>query len=364
MKKIRVNLNDRSYDIMIGSGVIKTLPGIIKKMGFTGPIVVVTDKVVAAKTSKITAPVFKKITGSVHRVIVPSSERSKSIKVYQDVIREISDKTKSHKPLVIAIGGGVVGDLAGFVASTYRRGVPFIQIPTTLLAQVDSSIGGKVGIDLPQAKNLAGAFYQPKCVIMDTDFLATLPKRQVRNGMGEVIKYGIIAKKSLFTYLDKNMKSILALKKKNLEKVIHDCASIKARVVEKDEFDVKDIRIDLNFGHTLGHAVETASGYSNKYNHGECIAIGMILASEIAVKLDMLKKKDLTAIADLIRKAGLPGEIKGLPIKDIMVSQGYDKKFVAGSNRFVLPVRIGKVEVVEGIPPLLIKTVLREYVSK
>ena len=362
MKKIKVNLSERSYDILIGSGVIKKLPQFIKSINFNGPVVIITDKIVASKTSRIMGPVFKSLANNVFRIVVPATEKAKSMKVFQDVSQKISRKTKTHKPLIIALGGGVVGDLAGFVAATYRRGVSLVQIPTTLLAQVDSSMGGKVGVDIPEAKNLIGAFYQPKCVLMDPGFLKSLPHRQLRNGLAEIIKYGIIAKGGLFAFLEENIKKLLSLDKKVVEKVIYECASIKARVVEKDELDVKDIRIALNFGHTLGHAIEAASGYSKRYNHGESVAIGMLLASEIAMRLDMMKEKDVIRIKDLIKKAGLPTQVRATSVKEIMNSYGYDKKFTTGANRFVLPKRIGSVEVVEDIPSILIITALKGYV--
>jgi 3-dehydroquinate synthase len=363
MKKVRIDLGERSYDVLIGAGMITRLPRLVRSMGFTGPVVVITDKMVMSKTSHITAAVFRQLTNDVFRIVVPSTERSKSLTVFQDTIYKISKKTKTHRPLIIALGGGVVGDLAGFVAATYRRSIPLVQIPTTLLAQVDSAVGGKVGIDIPEAKNLIGAFYQPKAVLVDTDFLRGLPRRQIRNGLAEIIKYAIIKSRDLFIFLENNMKDILSLKKEPLEKVIYECVSIKAGMVERDELDSKDVRIALNFGHTLGHAIEAASGYSRLYNHGESIAVGMILAGEIAVRLDMLKEKDLDRIKKLIRKAGLPVRVRGISVKDIINSHEYDKKFVTGINRFVLPRKIGSVEVIEDIPGLLIRTVLREYVD-
>jgi 3-dehydroquinate synthase len=361
MKKVSVNLKDRSYDILIGSGALKKLPEFIKSMKFNGPIVVVSDTIVKAKVFKILAPVLKKVKNEISYVTVPSSEKSKSIKVYQDSIQKIVKNTKRHRPLIIAFGGGVVGDLTGFMAATYRRGVPFIQIPTTLLAQVDSSVGGKVGIDLVEAKNLVGSFYQPKLVIIDPAFLLTLPKRQIRNGLAEVIKYSLIKDKKFFEFLKNNIKNIIAVKKGVLEKVVYECVRIKARVVEADEFDEKNIRIILNFGHTLGHAIETASGYSNNYNHGESIALGMLLAYEIAIRLDMVTKEDFDKVKNIIKETGLPLKFKGICIKDVLKSYKYDKKFTSGVNRFVLPSKIGSVEIIEDIPELLIKTVLNEY---
>ncbi len=363
MKKIKLKLVERSYDITIGSGVVRQLGDVIKTMKYAGPIVVITDKTVNSKAKAVIASMLKQMPEATSFIIVPGTEKSKSIATYQDTLVRISKRTKNHKPLIVALGGGVVGDLAGFVAATFRRGVPCIQIPTTLLAQVDSSVGGKVGIDLPAAKNLVGAFHQPEQVFVDTDFLRTLPARQIRNGLAEIIKYGIISNAAFFAYLEKNVFGILSLKKSILERVIHECLKIKARAVEKDEKDDKDIRITLNFGHTLGHAIETASGYSKAYNHGESIAVGMLLAGEIAMRLDMLAEKDFIRIKELIRKTGLPTRVSGVTLKDILSSHEYDKKFISGSNRFVLPRKIGAVEVVEDIPVLLIKTVLRRYVG-
>ncbi|MBD3296792.1 MAG: 3-dehydroquinate synthase [Candidatus Omnitrophica bacterium] len=361
MKRIKLDLGDRSYPIHIGSGTVEKIPGVLKRLGHAGPVVLITDETVKKKVSRLYRPVVDTLSNEVIRVVVPASEKAKSIDIFRDVSQKIAGKTRTHKPLILAIGGGVVGDLAGFVAATYRRGVPVVQVPTTLLAQVDSSIGGKVGIDLPEAKNLIGAFWQPRAVLIDTDFLSTLPVRQIRNGLGEIIKYSIIRKKRLFGYLEEHVDDILSLDPRCLEKIIYDCASIKSRVVEKDERDEFDVRIALNFGHTLGHAIESASGYSDLYNHGEAVSIGIILASEIAVRLEMLEPSELQRIKTLIIEAGLPVGIRGVSLKDILESHVYDKKFTKGSNRFLLPAAIGVVEVVEDIPELLIKTVIREY---
>jgi 3-dehydroquinate synthase len=239
-----------------------------------------------------------------------------------------------------------------------------IQVPTTLLAGVDSSIGGKTGIDIPEAKNLIGAFKQPLAVIVDTEFLKALPERQLVSGMGEVIKYGIIKDPELFKYLERNISKILQKDHAALARVLYDSALIKARIVEKDEFDTKDIRIILNFGHTLGHAVEAASGYSEGYSHGESVGLGMLMASGIALKLGLLAGKDYDRIRGLVEKAGLPSSAGILSVKRIMGSCSHDKKFVKGLNRFVLPTRIGDVVVREGIPEKLIRTVVREHVRE
>ena len=362
MNTIKVNLKERSYNITIGSKSIGEIPTLIEQKNFLGPVIIITDNIVRKKAKKIIDNVINKITNNVYIVTVPSSEKSKSLSIFEKTVYQISKKTKKHKPFIIALGGGVVGDLAGFIASTYRRGVDFIQIPTTLLAQVDSSIGGKVGIDLLQGKNLIGSFYQPKHVLMDIDFLKTLPKRQIKNGLAEVVKYGIIKDKGFFDFLENNIKDIILLKNQVLEKVIYNCAKIKASIVEKDERDEKDLRIILNFGHTLGHAIESASGYSMLYNHGESVAIGMILACDIAVNMGLLDVKEFIRIKTFISNIGLPTRIKNLSIKDILNSLKYDKKFIKGITRFVLPRKIGKVEIVENIPLSLIKKILKSYI--
>ncbi|MDP8259243.1 MAG: 3-dehydroquinate synthase [Candidatus Aadella gelida] len=363
MKKIILKLKKRSYDIIIGSNSFAHLPEVIKEMNFKGPIAIVADRTVWKKAKHKICPVLNKLPNDQFSITVPGEEKSKSIDVFRDVIQKIGKRTKRHRPLVVAIGGGVIGDLAGFVASTYRRGVPLVQIPTTLLAQVDSSVGGKVGVDLPEAKNLVGAFYQPKIVIADTDFLKTLPKRQICNGMGEVVKYGMISSKEFFTFLEGNTEKILKLNKQAIEKIIYDCVKMKARIVEKDERDEKDVRIMLNFGHTLGHAIEAAAGYSKKYNHGEAVALGMILAGEIALRFDMLKEKEFIRMKALLKKIGLPERIQKVGVEEVMKAYSYDKKFVSGTTRLILPRRIGKVEVVEDIPELPVRSALSEYVE-
>lgn len=363
MKRIKVKLKERSYDIIVAKGAIKRLPNVLREIGKSAPVVIITDRTVEEKCKKLIAPAVKKLPGKVIKIVLPPGEAAKSLKVFRRTSEKIAQETKTHRPVIVAIGGGVVGDLAGFIAATYRRGVPLVQVPTTLLSQVDSSIGGKVGIDLPQAKNLIGAFWQPKAVLIDTDFLKTLPLRQIRNGLAEVIKYGIIKKKELFTFLEKNLGAVMALKPKVLEKIVSDCASIKAAIVEKDELDSKDIRIALNFGHTLGHAIETASGYSNKYNHGEAISLGMIMAGEIALKRKIFKEEELYRIEALFYAAGLPVKLKKISLEKVLKAHLYDKKFTKGANRFVLPDAIGSVCITEDVPIGQIKSVLKKYSS-
>lgn len=349
MKSIKVDLGNKGYFIHVGCGAREVFPRIIEDLSFEGPIVVITDRNVWDAVSDKLDSVFKSIKNEFIFIFVPSGEKAKSINVFEDVIQKISEETQGYKPLIVAFGGGVVGDLSGFLAATYRRGVNLIQFPTTLLAQVDSSIGGKAAIDIPKAKNMVGAFYQPKAVVTDTELLLTLPREQVINGMAEVIKYAVISDKDFFDFLEQNMEELLALDQKVLVKAIVKCVEEKAEVVALDEFDTKDIRVKLNFGHTFGHAIEVASGYSG-YEHGQAVAIGMVMAARLAQNLKKLSKQEVERLTDLIRRASLSTKAIGVRSRDILESLMYDKKFIGGKNRFILPVKIGDVRVFEDIP--------------
>jgi 3-dehydroquinate synthase len=264
--------------------------------------------------------------------------------------------------VLVETAGGVIGDLAGFVAAVYKRGVPYVQIPTTLLAQIDSAIGGKVAIDLSVGKNLAGAFYQPKLVLSDVKFLTTLDQRQIRNGLAEAVKYGVILDQKLFAYLEKNSAQFLSLDKRVLTKVVEECSRIKAGVVSKDERETKGLRMILNFGHTLGHALENAGGY-HRFHHGEAVALGMRMAAYISCRKGMLKAGQAKRLNDLLTLIGLPQTFKGVAQKKILDAMHHDKKFVAGKNRFVLARNIGSVQVVSDVALSLIQEAIQKYQS-
>ncbi|MGH7198854.1 MAG: 3-dehydroquinate synthase, partial [Candidatus Omnitrophota bacterium] len=285
-----------------------------------------------------------------------SSEAAKSQTVYSQLIKKMAACDGKNKSLMlIALGGGVIGDLTGFAASVYRRGIPYAQVPTTLTAQVDSAIGGKTGIDLPEGKNLLGSVYQPLLVLSDVSTLASLPGRHWSDGFAEVIKYGVIKDAALFTLLEKFGKEGVRTNARLLEKVILRCAKIKAKAVESDEFDRKGVRIILNYGHTAGHAIEAASRFSRQYTHGEAVAVGMLVAAHIAEELGVLKDKSLVQrLEKTLLKFELPIFYKGVPTDLILKAIGYDKKAEAGVNRFVLPVAMGKVAVVKNVPVAVI----------
>jgi len=276
------------------------------------------------------------------------------------LINLISQYDVNKKIFIIALGGGVIGDLAGFVAAIYKRGIPYIQVPTTLLAQIDSSIGGKTAIDLKTGKNLVGAYYQPKLVLADTKALKTLSQRQIRNGLAEAIKYGIIGDLKLFNYIEDNHQQFLNFNAEVLNHIVRRCAAIKAEIVAKDEKETKNLRTVLNFGHTAGHAIEAAGRY-NQYHHGESVGLGMRVAARISVKLKLLHLSEEIRINQLISKIGLPDKIKGVPLTKILDLMQHDKKFSAGHNRFVLANKIGAVKVVSDIPSQIIVQAIKDY---
>ena len=359
-----VRLGDRSYKILIEKS-LKMLPRQLRSLNLGTDAVLITNPKINSLFGKSVRCALKDSGLRVSPVLVPDSERAKSVKEAVRLLGVISKIDGKGKRLcVVALGGGVVGDLAGFVASIYKRGVPYIQIPTTLLAQVDSSIGGKVAIDLAEGKNLTGSFYQPRLVYINISFIKDLSRRDFISGMAEIIKYGIIKDKALFNYLRDNRSAILRRETKALLEVIATCVKIKADVVSRDERERKSIRTILNFGHTAGHAIETAFGYSGFYSHGEAIGLGMIAAARISNCMGHLSVADLLKIEEMIGSFGLPTKIKRVDARKIMRSLAYDKKFIHGVNRFVLPVRVGRVIIKERISEEMIRQELNRLSLK
>lgn len=363
MRDLKVKLGNRSYSIKIGGGILTKTGSYLLRLGVGRNGVIITNPKIKRLYGNILKTSLIKKGINAHILTIPDSESSKSYRIVSSLINSIAEVGKLERPFIIAFGGGVVGDVAGFVAAVYRRGVPLIQIPTTLVAQVDSSIGGKVAIDLPIAKNLVGAFYQPKIVISDIALLRTLPKREIKCGLSEIIKYSIINNRNFFDFLSRNMASLKKLQTRNLKYIIQRCSSIKSNVVSIDEKDTKGVRAILNYGHTIGHAIEAAFGYRGIYNHGEAIAIGMIAAASISNKMGMLSTKEFSDIKNIINKAALPLKCKKVKSSKIFEALCHDKKFIHGVNRFVLPIRVGKVKVVENIPDEFILGVIKEITS-
>lgn len=363
MRHIKVKLGKRSYSINIDSGILAKSGRYVSRLGIGANGIIITNPKIKRLYGNILKRSFAKEGISCHILTAPDSEKSKSYRVLSALISKIAGIDKGKKPFIVAFGGGVIGDLAGFVAAVYRRGVPLVQIPTTLVAQVDSAIGGKVAIDLPVAKNLVGAFYQPAIVISDTSLLKTLPKREIKCGLSEIIKYSIISSRGFFDFLSKNIESLKRLRGKNLTYIIARCCLIKSQVVGADEKDTKGIRMILNYGHTIGHAIEAASGYRGLYNHGEAVAVGMLAAAHISNKMAMLSKKEFEDIRRLIMRAGLPVKTRRFRGSRIYDALCHDKKFMHGINRFVLPLRIGSVRVIKNIPKELILESIREVTA-
>ncbi len=360
MKTVDVPLKQNAYKIVIGRGILSGLGARLKSFKIGTDAVVVTSPVIRRHHGNALAAGLRKAGFSVKFLGVPEGEQSKSAKVAFPLIEQIARHDSSKGVFIVAFGGGVIGDLAGYVAASYKRGVPYVQVPTTFLAQIDSAIGGKVAIDLPVGKNLVGAFYQPEIVWSDVAVLATLDKRQMRNGLAEAVKYGVIADKKLFAYIVRNYRRLLDLHPAALEEVVVRCSRIKARVVVADEKETKGIRTILNFGHTVGHALEAAGGYS-RYHHGEAVALGMRVAAEISRRKGMLCAAECARLNGLLSDIGLPAKIKGVPLASILRIMRHDKKFQKGQNRFVLAQKIGRVKVVTGVPSSVIEKSIRTY---
>ncbi len=343
MEKIRVELGERSYCIHIGPDILNGLAEAVKGFRFSR-VSLISNPTVYSLYGGALLNLLKESGPDVSVVLIPDGEGYKDLFWAYYIYGELLKRKLDRASAVIALGGGVIGDIAGFVASTYMRGISFVQVPTTLLAQVDSSVGGKTGVNHPLGKNMIGAFYQPRLVWMDVDTLRTLPKREFLAGMAEVIKYGVIWDEGLFRFLEENRAKILNLEKDSLTHIIKRSCEIKAEVVSKDERE-GGLRAILNYGHTVGHAVETATGYA-AYIHGEAVAIGMQVAAKLASLLGLLDKHDVERIRLLIDSYELPAAIPpGVETDRLLSSMQLDKKAVAGELRFVLPEKIGSVRI-------------------
>ncbi len=358
MQKVNVSLGERSYSILIGKGLLPSLGSHYTRLGLGPRCAVISDRKVAPRYASIVLNSLKKVGVDPVLITVPSGEGTKSLRNLEFCYDQLAKHRLERKSSILALGGGVVGDLAGFVAATYLRGIPFVQIPTTLLAQVDSSVGGKTGINLKAGKNLVGAFYQPRLVICDLDTLDTLPLREFRAGLAEIIKYGIIQDAALFRLLEREMGKILKRDATLLTRIIARSCSIKADIVSQDETETS-LRAILNFGHTIGHAIEASTGYGT-YLHGEAIAIGQVLASILSIHLLNLPVAEAQRIADLFHAAGLPTSICLTPAKrtHLLNAMKLDKKVSGGEIKFVLAEKIGRVKWGQKVPLSLLKDVL------
>ena len=354
LRNVRVDLGRRAYDIQVGTGILDGVGPFITSCGKVTHAVVMADENVEPLYAVPLAENLAEEGVAVDLVAVPAGERSKSVYVANELWNTLLEEDTDRSSIVVAVGGGVVGDLAGFVAATFVRGLPFFQVPTTLLAQVDSSVGGKVGVNLPQAKNKIGAFWQPRGVMIDTDVLATLPTREYRAGLGEVVKYDVIQDAEFFAYLEENVEAVNRRDSAVLRHVVGRCCRLKADVVEIDEREETGARAILNYGHTFAHALETAGRYEDLL-HGEAVGIGMMCAARLAEALGRIDAELTGRQHDLLAALGVPTAVPDWdrdPMLDVM---RHDKKVAHGKLRFVLPTRLGHVELVEDVDPKLVR---------
>lgn len=354
---VRVALGERSYDIEIGAGLLLTAGAWISQRIPITHAVVITDSNVVHPHSVTVVDSLVRTGARVDRAVVPAGEATKGVASADELWRLLLEFGADRKSVVVAVGGGVIGDLAGFVAASFARGLPFIQIPTTLLAHVDSSVGGKVGVNLPGAKNMVGAFWQPRGVIIDTDVLATLPEREYRAGLAEVVKYGVILDAAFFEYLEQHVEAIRQRSPDVLRHIIARCCRLKADVVEKDEREESGLRAVLNYGHTFCHAIEAVTDYG-QFLHGEAVAIGMICASRLAELLGRVDAELTQRQVRLLHELGLPVSLPDLPHDELLAAMQRDKKVEHGRLRFVLPSRLGHVELVGGVDAALARRAL------
>ena len=346
---VEVNLGERSYAIEIVDEILSAAGRFIFQRGPVSHAIVITDQnVEKPHGDRVAQEIVDQTTAAVDLLAVEPGEASKSIETAAALWGELLDFGADRKSVIVAVGGGVVGDLAGFVAATYARGIGYFQVPTSLLAQVDSSVGGKVGINLPEAKNMIGAFLQPRGVLIDTATLDTLPEREYRSGLGEVVKYGVILDAELFDFLEANAAALVGRDRGTLRHIIARCCRLKADVVEKDEREETGLRAILNYGHTFAHALESLTGYGTLL-HGEAVAIGMLCASRLAERIGRVDASVVTRQRDLAIALGLPIGLPRLDPEEVLCAMMHDKKVEHGRLRFVLPSRIGQAEIVAGI---------------
>jgi 3-dehydroquinate synthase len=364
---VRVSLKERSYDIVLGQSLLESAGSQIsdwvqQRYGAPGTCAFVITDTNVARHADVVARSLQGLGWRIGRFEMPAGEASKRLELISAAWDRMVELPADRRTVVVAVGGGVVGDAAGFVAATFSRGVPFVQVPTSLLADVDSSVGGKVGINHPRAKNLLGAFHQPLGVLIDTDVLATLPDREFRSGLAEVAKYGVILDAAFFEFLERESQQVVDREPASLIPTIARSCELKAQVVEADEFEQTGLRAVLNYGHTFAHAFEALCGYGELL-HGEAVSIGMVYASRLAEKLGRiggeLTQRQLNLLSGWRLPIALPnpGRISAQAILDRMQ---LDKKTLGGQLRFVLPTRLGHVELVTNVPVTQVLAVLKE----
>jgi 3-dehydroquinate synthase len=346
---VQVQLSERSYDIVIGTNNLAEAGPFVSQRCKLTQAIIITDTNVVEPYARRVADSLSGQGARVEIEVVAAGEQAKSVTNAERLWNRLLQHRTDRRSVVVAVGGGVVGDLAGFVAATYARGLAFVQVPTTLLAHVDSSVGGKVGVNLPAAKNMVGAFWQPRGVLIDTAVLDTLPDREYRAGLAEVVKYGVILDADFFAYLERHAAELQERNPEILRYVVARCCRLKADVVERDERETTGLRAVLNYGHTFAHAIEAEAGYG-EFLHGEAVAIGMVAASQLAERLGRVDAQCTSRQRELLTRLGLPVALPGLDPAVQLAAMRLDKKVAHGHLRFVLPTELGQVELVADVP--------------
>jgi 3-dehydroquinate synthase len=348
MHDLRVQLGERSYPIVITTGDLKGASELARRQCSGSVALVVTDRNVLSHAEMVQAA-LQAAGFRAELAALPPGEGQKCLAAAAQLYDSLAELHADRRTLIVAVGGGVIGDLAGFVASTFNRGLPLFMIPTTLLAMVDSSVGGKVGINHPRGKNLIGAFHQPRGVWIDTATLDTLPAREFHSGLAEVVKYGVILDVDLFEWLEENVHAVLSRRPEAIQYLVRECCRLKAAVVALDEREEKGLRVVLNFGHTFAHAFETVAGYGH-WLHGEAVAAGMICASRLAERRGLIPAEATERLRRLLQSFHLPVAPEQWPAPRLLEVMHSDKKASGGKLRFVLPRRLGEVALFDDVP--------------
>ncbi len=363
MENLTVELGDRSYPIYIGSGLLKRLSELPAFDKFRSKNMLISNPTVFKLYGDTVLSGLASIGLECEPLLIPDGEEYKDMMWAYHILTEMLQRRLDRRSCLFALGGGVIGDMTGFAASIYMRGIPFVQIPTTLLAQVDSSVGGKTGVNHILGKNMIGSFYQPLSVVIDTDTLTTLPDREYLCGLAEVIKYGVISDAEFFRYLEIHREEILKRDPEKLRHIIMTSCEIKARVVAADERE-SGLRATLNYGHTIGHAIETETNYS-RFKHGEAVAIGMVIEAMVAEYLNLLSSQDRHRITNLILAYGLPSSIpKDIDTEALIGHMILDKKSESGNITIITPVKVGEVRIRRSVNKADLREVLGKEVER
>lgn len=350
------------YQVLVGRGLIARCGESLRAAGLDGAVRLIADEQVYQRYGQPVEMGLRACGYSVTSFTVPSGESSKSLETAAQLYDWLVDVGTERRDLVLALGGGVAGDLAGFVAATFLRGLRLVQFPTSLLAQVDSSVGGKVAVNHPRGKNLIGAFHAPSLVVADSEALLTLPPREISNAMAEIVKTGIILDAPLFERLESEAESLLRLVEPGIEQIVARCVELKARVVEEDERE-RGMRAILNYGHTIGHAIEAVTGFES-YRHGEAVSVGMVGAATVALRLGMIDAAVAHRQERLLRRFGLPVSCPGLSPDRLIEAMGHDKKLSQGQLSWVLPKGVGCVTIRRDVPLSAVREVLDWLVTR